>query len=391
MVIAFFELRLIGLTRFPLWLTPYLKEKSSDLKIVLFYEEDDIKDTGSVLSKYPVGTTLIKVNNVNRNHISELLLTNGVDKLVVMAQRIPDTCFVATAKSLGIQTIMYQHGLYVPFMKREGSLFIKNILKTYRFIKYALTTADVICLSRLKILISYFRIYILGLTPVKSGLPMSAINVDKVMVYGNHWKKYHLEQYGYAEANQVIVGTPDFDDLPDLLLHDDNVSFDICYIAQTLVEDGRLPRGLMETFISNLALYIVQSGRKIFIRLHPRSDISIYEPLSGLAEFSKSDFPKSVVYLGHYSSIIAKSTFFSDKIILVDFPEHKIPEYIQMLEYCNVLFSDFNKLSSSIDSALQEGVFIEKVKCNIIRQDEFFDSRVKRPFNDAAECILHKN
>lgn len=388
MVIAFFELRLIGLTRFPLWLTPELKRVAPNTEIVLFYEQDDIDDKASILSQYPKGTKLVKVASVNERSISELLLLNKVDKLVVMAQRVPDSCFVAIAKKIGVKTIMYQHGLYIPFMKREGTLFTKNMLKVFRFIQYAMTTANVTSFSFLRMMFAYYRVYILGVPPLKSGLPMSAINVDKVMIYGSHWKDYHSEQYGYEECNQIIVGTPDFNDLPSLLRQAKLSNFDICYIAQTLVEDGRLSRDIMELFIAKLARYLAKSSRKLFVRLHPRSDMSIYEPLVGLAEFSKSEFPQSQVYLGHYSSLIAKATFFSDKIILVDFPGHSIPEYIDMLKYSKVGFSDFDKMSSSIDAALNEGVVSKKLVENIDKQDHFFDSRIEKPLGSAAKCIL---
>lgn len=387
MIIGFFELRLSGLGRFPQWLTPYLCDHCDDVELVLFYEQDDLIDIDELLQKFPEGTKIIKVKSVDKNSIRELLVCHNLDRLVVMAQRIPDSCFVATAKLLGIKTIMYQHGLYIPFMKREGSLFINNIYKSYRFFKYAITIASILDISRFKVLMQYVKVYLLGHNAVKVGLPYERLNVDKVMVYGEYWKEYHREQFGYNIEQQVIVGAPDFNDLGSMrekILE----KRPICYIAQTLVEDGRLPREMMETFISNLANVATEAGVKVFVRLHPRSDMTLYSKLEGIADFSKSEFPDATIYIGHYSSIIAKATFFSDNIVLVDFPEHAIPDYIEMLHSQKFRYDDRNELAEAIAKGLEKGVDNKILIDNIRKQDLYFDSSIKAPLNAAALEIL---
>ncbi|MFV7639068.1 MULTISPECIES: alpha-2,8-polysialyltransferase family protein [Shewanella] len=387
MIVGFFELRLMAHTRFPRWLTEEFNKHDSEVRVVLFYEQDDVEDKESILNSYPAGTELVKVGNIGAAEITSLINFYKLDRLVVMAQRIPDMCFVSAAKSVGVPTIMYQHGLYIPFMKREKGLFIKNFNKALRFLKYAIVTAQILNVSWVRMLGGYLKVYLYGVKPVDSGLPNEKFNVDKVLVYGQHWKKYHTEQFGYSIEQQIIVGAPDFNDLKVLLNQNDHRD-GVCYIAQTLVEDGRLPRQQMVEFIANLATCIERLNIKLFVRLHPRSDISLYEPLKGVAELSKSEFPKFKVYIGHYSSMIAKATFFSDKIILVDFPGHEIPDYIDMLRYSRVGYSQVSSLVDSVGKAISEGVSVNKVNNNIKNQDEFFDSNVEEPFQAAALQVL---
>lgn len=389
MVIGFFELRLFAFTRFPLWLTPELLSENAGVKLVLFYEQDDVEDKNKILKLFPVGTKLIKVDKINKSSIIGHIERESIERLVVMAQRIPDSCFVAAANKLGIKTFMYQHGLYVPFMKREKSLFINNIRKSLRFLQYAFTTADLVGVNKVNIIMQYLKIYLSGEKPLDTNIPLHAINTSKVLVYGEYWKKYHSEQFGYSHKQQTTVGAPDFNDLSSIKKNSlDTKSYDVCYIAQTLVEDGRLPRELMEQFILNLAKLVKTLKVNLFIRLHPRSDLSLYKPLEEIAEFSKSVFPKAQVYLGHYSSIIAKATFFSDKIVLVDFPNHEIPFYINMLNYDRAEFNDSEGLLEIIKRAHSEGACIDKIEKNIKKQDNYFDSKIVYPLRAAAIEVI---
>lgn len=387
MVIGFFELRLSGLGRFPLWLSPYLCKHCDDLELVLFYEQDDLTDKDEIIQRFPEATKVVKVEKISKQSVCDLLEHHQIDRLVVMAQRIPDSCIIAAAKTLGIKTIMYQHGLYIPFMKREGSLFINNMYKSYRFFKYAVTTADILGESRIKTISRYIKVYLQGKNAVDVGLPHKKLNVDKVMVYGEHWKKYHQDQFGYELEQQVIVGAPDFNDLDQIIGKVDKRR-PICYIAQTLVEDGRLPREMMETFISNLAYAARKLDVKVFVRLHPRSDMSLYSALEGIVEFSKSEFPDAIVYIGHYSSIIAKATFFSDNIILADFPQHDIPCYIEMLSSSKLDYIEKDKLTKFISDALLKGINKDLVVSNVKRQDLYFDSSFREPLNSAALEVI---
>ena len=62
MVVAFFELRLSGLARFPLWLDESLKKKDGDVEYVYFYEQDDIalSDKQAFFSSLPHSCRVIK-------------------------------------------------------------------------------------------------------------------------------------------------------------------------------------------------------------------------------------------------------------------------------------------------------------------------------------------
>ena len=389
MIIGFFELRLSGILRFPLWLHPSLEANSSSLEVVYFYEEKDC-ELRDVLSQLPSNASLLKVERISAFDLLELLRSQNLDRLVVMAQRIPDSCMVSAAKKLSIPTIMYQHGLYIPFMKRQGSLFFTNLIKSFRFLQYAMATANLISVSRAWLLLQYIRLFILGHPFEEVKFPANDVNTDAVLVYGDYWKEYHTENFGYSAGQQYTVGAPDFSDISELQAGD-TVSNTVCYIAQTLVEDGRLPRSSMLSFIANLSQAVSHSGLQLNVRLHPRSDLSLYSELPIDTVLSKTDFPKNTVYIGHYSSILAKATFLSDNIFLVDFPDHIIPEYIVMVGNVRLDYDDRSGLASELARVAKKGIEIAQVSKNIEKQNRYFDSRVSNPLQAAALAILQKN
>ena len=304
--IAYFDLRLSSIKRFPLWIHNAISANTQNNRLIFFYEEDDIDKT--LIDLGDLDYKLIKIEDISYKFLEEHLNRNKVSKIFVFAQRIPDSFIVAVSKKLNIKTFMFQHGLYVPFMKREPSLIIQNIHKTYRYLVYSLRTAELIRLSKLKLIQNYISIFIFGTSRKKIKLPTTQLNVDKVFVYGDYWKKYHNEQFNYEYDHQIVVGTPDFQDIPNLL-QNKKIENSICYIAQTLVEDGRLNRKIMINFMESFSKIVKDLNIKLYIKLHPRSDMSLYNMLPKETVYIKEGIPNTESYIGHYSSLIAKTVF----------------------------------------------------------------------------------
>ena len=217
MNIAYFEIRLSGITRFPKWVHNHIQKSNSELPLIFFYDQEDIDPSSIDLPG--LHFILVKIQDISEEAITKLFKKHNIQKLHVCAQRIPDSFLVAIAKKLSIKTYMYQHGLYVPFMKREPDLFYKNIYKSYRYLKYALLTAKIIKYSRYKLLLMYIQIYLFGANRSEINFPSQLVNVDQVLVYGEFWKEYHFKNLDYSYEQQHIVGAPDFSDIPIIYLN----------------------------------------------------------------------------------------------------------------------------------------------------------------------------
>jgi len=323
----FFELNLVGIARYPLQIVNKINTENRTNQFYFLYVEDPGGKIKEVNRLIPENSKLIKVEHSSFKSLRKLLLKLDPDILVVMAQRIPDSALVSVANKIGIKTIMLQHGLYIPFMKKDNSIFISKIYKVFRYLQYSIVVARAIDQNPFKVCWAYFNILTKGKKITQYDLPLNEINTSKVLVYGDYWKRYHQSEFGYSLEQQIIVGYPDLDQLNAIKQHPQEDA--VCYICQTLVEDDRLPRVDMDRFINILSENI--GNKKLYIKLHPRSNLAIYKPLMSRKNiiFLDKEFPYCEKYIGHYSSLLAMGMHLTNKIFLWKFENHnEYPDYL---------------------------------------------------------------
>jgi hypothetical protein len=261
-------------------------------------------------------------------------LTNlNPDLLIVNAQRLSDSAYVAISKQLNIKTIMIQHGMYIPFMKRERFFFLKKISKTIKYFMYSQAIAKVVNENGLKVFKKFLQTFVKGKIYKDSINFYNSVNVDYVLVYGEYWKQYHYDIFGYDLEQQMVIGYHELNKIDDIK----NKKFEknsICYIAQTLVEDGRLDRSKMIKFIDILKK--ISKNRQIYIKLHPRSDRTLYDNEKFI--LLEDNIPNVGLYIGHYSSLIALVGYLKGNTILYEFKEHKIPHYFR--EFSKIVYTE---------------------------------------------------
>lgn len=325
--IAFFDLNIIGIWRYPLQIANEINNAEDNVKFYFLYEEDPDGKIEEVKEKLPKNSVLIKIKKANYEYLKDLMHQISPDSFMVMAQRIPDNALVSIANELGIKTFKFQHGLYIPFMKRDMKMFFSKIFKTIRYLQYSLVIAKSIKMNKLVVLKEYLNIFLKGKKITNTDLPLDKINANTVFVYGEYWKQYHNEEFGYKYEQQITVGYPDLIQLEKIKQKAQEDA--VCYICQTLVEDGRMAREQMEDFIKILSENI--GDKKLYIKLHPRSDMTLYTPLQNRKNiiFTKTDFPHCTKYIGHYSSMLAIAMYLTNEIFLWKFENHnEYPFYL---------------------------------------------------------------
>lgn len=348
-----------------------MNKTNKEIFFYFLYEENPSNKLQEVINQLPTNSKLIKVKKPNYNYIKNLMQEISPDSFLVMAQRIPDSALVSVANELGIKTFKFQHGLYIPFMKRDLKMFVSKMLKTIRYLQYSLVIAKATQFNTLQIVKEYINIFLRGKKITDTNLPIVKINADTVFVYGEYWKEYHTKEFGYNDNQQVTVGYPDLMQLEQIRKKPQEDA--VCYICQTLIEDGRMARESMEKFIEILSESIGE--KKLYIKLHPRSDMTLYEPLKNRKNivFTKTDFPYCTKYIGHYSSMLAIAMYLTNEVFLWKFENHN--------EYPFYFVDNAKVLSNSKDEVKK---FMQKtIKENDITNDieEYFyfkDNPIKR-------------
>lgn len=143
---------------------------------------------------------------------------------------------------------------------------------------------------------------------------------DSAFVIGEHWVDYYHDNYGYDKAKTYIMGNHDVDDLEDRTVEDA-----ICYIPSVHVEDGHVSAAVFDVFLKSLVVAIPED-KKFYIKLHPRSNRSIYEKVfegRDVTIVSGKELPYVNLYIGHNSSLLSKALQISGNLILWGFKEEK--------------------------------------------------------------------
>lgn len=396
MKLLFFETRGTSLQRFPLWISKSAMSlfQKENLNLVYFSEDSINMDTREVVEK-----TLGKLPNFfSKKCFSVKAYKRVLEKekpsiVIVFAHRLPDLALIMAAKSLDITTVYYQHGLYIPFMRREPRLFLSNLGKSFRYALCSLSIgkeADIGCLAGFW---SYFDIFVRGKNIHETNLPCSLLIANHCFVYGDHWVDYHIEEYGYEASHISIVGTPDLagidldEESPVRCSSEVNEEYEFCYVAQTLVEDGRIERALMESFLVSLGQAVKSCGGTLAVKLHPRSDLNMYELLDCEAQLTR-DFPKSKVYIGHYSTMLVRGVEYTDNYLLIDFDGHEIPEYLRLLATEIVQSSDENAMNSALCNLNRRPVDESSLYAKRQNLKKYFHSNSEDPFDRVAAYIF---
>ena len=328
--ILFYDLNAVGILLSPASVAQEVATLRPSVRCVFAYDEGVDPTPDAVAERLPSDATVVRSSAQFGVEVGALVDTYQPDLVVVMAQRIPDVALLAAARSRGIRTVLIQHGLLIPFMRREKRLFLEQGLKTARYLRMGRKAARELGLATFPVLRELMSVFLRGIAFAETSLPGWGFNADRVLTYGEGWNEYFGTVYGYAPDQCTIVGYPDARDVPSIQAQPRQPG--ACYVAQTLVEDGRLARTRMLDFVGVLAR-VATDERPLFVKLHPRSDRSLYEALeSRPVTFMRHGLiPNCRSYLGHYSTLLTAGAYVSPRLCLWEFPGHPIPDYLQSL------------------------------------------------------------
>ena len=339
MIVVFYDINLLNLKKYIGDIVCRLVE-DKDVSVTLLY--DEFSQEGSDFYK-DKNCRIIRNKAVSYASIKKLLETEKPDLFMVNAQRLSDTAFVTVAKKMGIKTGMIQHGMYIPFLKRENFFLVKKILKTIKYFLYSQVIASALNKNGIDVFRRFFSTFVKGRIYKYAIDFTNEINTDFVLVYGEYWKQYHHDIFGYSFESQHIIGYHELNRIP-VILSQPFEKDAICYIAQTLVEDGRIDRKIMEDFLKHLSL--MSEGKTVHVKLHPRSDISLYQYQNFV--LSKQDIPNVGTYLGHYSSMVALAGYLKGKLVLYELHGHDIPVYFKKIACVANNYNDLEKILKEI-------------------------------------------
>lgn len=260
------------------------------------------------------------------DRLCKLLKINNIQKIFINAHRIVDIQIIVAARRAGCKVIYIQHGMYIPFMKRTISFFLRKFRKTFRYLYYAFDIAK--NEGDYKVLANLFGIHVLGvqrnvLQQKRHFFP------DYNLIFSKFWKQWHINNYSFpVDAHYLEIGAHDF---RKFKFEKNRLEDGIVYCYQTLVEDGRIDWSVMKGFYHDFAKFCRANSLRCVIKWHPRGDAKILNYLTKNFNFEviSGDLVEANYVVGHYSSLLALWGIRGSKIICVKLPGHDIDSSIK--------------------------------------------------------------
>lgn len=321
----FLDASITGLKKFYLSLAKYLASKDSD-----FHADFINMATASFVVKEMEDKALQEINKTdfidffefksfNKRKIKAFLEERKPDFLFIVGMNISDEVWIELCHEKGIMVYLYPHGFEVENLFYKSSQIIGKLRKVFRYCYAIWNISRLLNLPYFKTLSQYINFIRKG-TPLKgSYLDNPRLHPDTVFVYSDYYKGFWERKHGIKDVNYVQIMPLDFTLVEDILKEPEEDA--LCYITQTLCEDGRFT---MDEFVQLLESYkdIAKSVNKLIIKLHPRVDSGLYDRIfAGIPNVEiRRDFPRCKVYLTHYSSMVYTGVLASGNVILHEIP-----------------------------------------------------------------------
>lgn len=327
-----------GLKRYAVDICKKLKKIDSRLTIIVGFAEMDCE------IKSPYMDDFIPLNKYDfdaRKVIDEY----QPRAILVFAHRFLEYLFTIEAHKTNIVVFDFQHGFYMDSTV-ISTLTISNLtqivrkktnkLKVYlRCLFNMCNKSYFVLVKRLVDFIRYRSIY-----QVMSYAYGKECNADVSFIFGRYWITFYAKQYLIDNTEFVIIGYPELEganmEVPQNYFEDNKLPV-VCYLAQTSVEDGLIKKSDFDVFISDLLHSLDKIN--LLIKLHPRSDKSLYEEMffSQYAKHVKiwqeKEFPVADAYIGHESTVIARALAHTNKVLVYRIKDNRISLFEQFTEY----------------------------------------------------------
>jgi len=290
--------------------------------------------------------TQICISGWSIKRIIRSFKNHNVTEVIISGQRPPDFRVMVAANSLNIPIIYKMHGLYVEHVKRNLSFYLSNISKVLKTTFYLFDIA--LFTKNIRIPIGIFLSFVFGLSR-KYWLTSEVLRIDHGLIWSEYWKLWHERVWAMnPRQGWNITGNPDTIKFKNIQVDDQS----ICYIYQTLAEDGRASHSYMEFFYDELKKIASNEGKVINVKWHARGDVAIREGLEHRGFKVYDDFPVADVYVGHFSSLLGLIPIIGGIFIVFELEGHPTPKPI--MECATLVTCDIDVLAKALVSTYEE-------------------------------------
>lgn len=373
--VLIYEVHFSNINRYVVPLAKHLIDNSIAKEVVVLYDsfvESEKIDLGTIQH--------VSHNSVKKEFAKLRKSANNNTVFFNYSYRITDLYWTYKFKKLGVYCCQIQHGMYAEFLERSFFGYFSAMSRKLTYLR---------CLFSFLFRFDFsIFIYLFNKDFVKSfkindyiekrKKKIVPVQSNHVFVWGDYWKEWFITNHYYLSKELfTTIGNPDYHTFIKHTKFKMQIE-KVCYIAQTFVEDGRMEKNDYKKVIDKLASALKD---RLIIKLHPRSDKSIYEKVIKEGGEITFDFPISGFYVGHYSSVLALAINVDSKVFLLEINNEEIPDYFR--NSANKVFSEQDDL---INAILNDDDSIGSKQISY-----YFENIEQHPFEIISEKILNIN
>lgn len=375
----FYDLNEVLIDRYPSQISLHIASEINKNNFIFIYSE---KYNNSIPQNIPKASKAFYIKVLSKTQLDIIIKQYPPNSLTTIAQRIPDMWMLTYFNHLSVPTFIVQHGLWSD--KLERIPLIQLLFGKYsKFINYLKHVSSICKLNNIPLLITLFDLYRFLLKeniniPNTKYLHNDLLRASKAFVFDESWNDYYVKKYGYDLDNLIYIGNPDL----QLIKNRDisNKEDAVCYLCQSLVEDGRYTLKEYANFLKILNSSVA-SSKKLYVKLHPRSKKEYYNVFDGNSNvIFTNDLPICEYYIAHYTGLLATVRYISENILIWDLPNHHIPEYFR--QFGSVVTSSKDDLVSFICNKKQKLSFSPETN------KEEMKISIQDPIKIIAESII---
>lgn len=375
----FFDLNEILLDRYPASIAKSINEITKQkLEFIFFYSEIYNGDKPTP-NKLPPNSIVVFERLFSREILEGYIRKYPPAAFVTIGLRIPDIFLLGYFNRIGVKTYMVQHGIFTNHLRRIPmyKLLREKASKFNQYLKYSYEISIISNTNFIPLVKDLYRFYFQGKRnfPDLETIKNSNLISQTAFIFDRSWVNYYQSKYGYSNQSFKYIGNPDYQLVTNFTRLP--IENSVCYICQSLVEDGRYLKKDYIEFLKSLKETF--RNKKLYLKLHPRSKLELYKPFESENFILTEEFKNCHTYIGHYSSLVELSYQLGRNVILWNLKDHDIPENFR--QYASIISNDWKEVLSflrkikkdsfqaqaEIENYLREGLTpIEKISQIIV-------------------------
>jgi hypothetical protein len=373
--ILIYEVHFSNINRYVMPLAKHLLEQSITKEVVVIY------DSFVESEKIKLGSLENLIHTTAKKEFEKLKnADNSKTVFFNYSYRITDLFWTYKFKKKGVYCCQIQHGMYAEFLERSFFGYFSAWNRKLTYLKYLFSFLLRFKLSIFLYLFNkdFLKSFRVNNYIEKHKSKIVPVQSDHVFVWGDYWKEWFIKNhYYFSKVSFTTIGNPDYHTFIK------NTKYEmqkekVCYIAQTFVEDGRMEMNDYKKVIDELAVGLKD---RLIIKLHPRSDKSIFENVIKLGGNITYDFPITGFYVGHYSSVLALAINVDSKVFLLEINNEEIPDYFR-----NSANKVFDKSEDLVNAILDDENYVGSKQISY-----YFQNIEQHPFEIISNKIENIN